>query len=64
MKADLLGMAGQTFPEAAEVWQRVRRNFNGLRERTHESVDECVTALSKFFKNIRMGSINPGMLKA
>lgn len=64
MKADLLGMAGQTFPDAAKVWQRVRRNSNSLRERTHESVDEYITALSKFFKNICMRSINPGMLKA
>jgi len=64
MKADLLGMAGQTFPEAAKVWQRVRRNSNALRERTHESVDEYISSLSKFFKNIQMRSINPGMLKA
>jgi len=64
MKADLLGMADQTFPEAAKVWQRVRRNSNVLRERTHESVDEYISSLSKFFKNIQMRSINPGMLKA
>ena len=64
MKLDLLGMAGQTFPEAAKVWQLVRRHSNSLRERTHESVDEYIAALTKFFKNIRMSSINPGMLKA
>lgn len=38
MKADLLGMADQTFPDAADVWQQVRKNSNFLRERTHESV--------------------------
>lgn len=64
MKADLLGMAGQTFPEAAKVWQRVRRNSNTLRERTHESVAEHIAALSRFFRNVRISSINPGMLKA
>jgi integrase len=64
LKANLRGMADQTFPEAAQVWQGLRRNSNTLRPRTHESVDEYITALSKFFKNIRMSSINPGMLKA
>ena len=57
-------MANQTFEEAAVVWQRVRRNSNALRERTHEAVDEYVAALTKFFKGIVMRSINPGMLKA
>lgn len=64
MKADLLGMSGQTFPEAAEVWQRVRRNSNVLRERTHETVDDYISALTKFFGKTSMDSINPGMLKA
>lgn len=64
LKIDLLGMADQTFVEAAKAWQRVRRNSHSLRERTHESVDEYITALGKFFRNIRMRSINPGMLKA
>jgi integrase len=64
MKADLLGMAGQTFPEAAKVWQPVRKNSKSLRKRTHEVVDEYVRALSKFFANIQMRSINPGMLMA
>jgi integrase len=64
MKADLLGMAGQTFPEAANVWQRARLKSNTLRHRTHESVAEYMVALSKFYKNIRMSLINPGMLKA
>ncbi len=64
MKADLLGMANQTFPEAAKVWQRVRRNSNALRDRTHEAVDEYIVALTKFFKGVVMRSINPGMLRA
>jgi hypothetical protein len=64
MNADLLGMSGQTFPEAAMVWQRVRRNSNVLRERTHESVAGYIGALDKFFNKNRMDSINPGMLKA
>jgi hypothetical protein len=38
MKADLLGMAGQTFAEATQVWQRARLKSNVLRYRTHESV--------------------------
>jgi hypothetical protein len=57
-------MANQTFEEAAVVWQRVRRNSNALRERTHEAVDEYVVALSKFSKRIVMRSVNPGMLRA
>ena len=64
VKADLLGMADQTFDEAAVVWQRVRRNSNALRERTHEAVDEYVVALTKFFKGIVMCTVNPGMLRA
>ena len=64
MKADLLGMSSQTFPEAAKVWQSVRRNSNSLRERTHESVDDYVSALTKFFKRTTMSSITPGMLKS
>ena len=64
VKADLLGMANQTFDEAAVVWQRVRRNSNALRERTHETVDEYVVALTKFFKGIVMRSVTPGMLRA
>ncbi|MGA9671149.1 MAG: tyrosine-type recombinase/integrase [Terracidiphilus sp.] len=64
VRADLLGMAGQSFSEAAKVWQHVRRNSNSLRERTHESTDEYIAALSKFFGKIVMRSINPGMLKA
>jgi integrase len=64
MKADLLGMSGQTFPEAARVWQSVRRNSNSLRERTHESVDDYISALSRFFKRTTMSSITPGMLKS
>ena len=63
-EANLLGMANQRFEEAAVVWQRVRRNSNALRERTHEAVDEYVVALSKFFKCIVMRSVNPGMLRA
>jgi len=64
MKADLLGMANQTFPEAAKVWQRVRRNSTALRNRTHEGVEEYIVALTRFFKDIVMRSVNPGMLKA
>lgn len=64
VKADLLGMANQTFPDAAVVWQRVRRNSNALRERTHEAVDEYIVALTKFFDGIVMRSINPGMLRS
>lgn len=64
VKADLLGMANQTFEEAATVWQRVRRNSNALRERTHEAVDEYVVALKKFFEGIVMRSMKPGMLRA
>jgi hypothetical protein len=64
VKADLLGMANQTFEDAAVVWQGVRRNSNALRERTHEAVDEYVVALTKFFEGIVMRSVNPGMLKA
>jgi len=64
MKADLLAMSGQTFPEAAKVWQSVRRNSNSLRERTHESVDDYVSALTRFFKRTTMSSITPGMLKS
>ena len=64
VKADLLGMSGQTFPKAAEVWQRVRRNSNALRERTHETIDDYIRALTKFFKKTTMASISPGMLKA
>ena len=64
VKADLLGMANQRFAEAAVVWQRVRRNSNALRERTHEAVDEYVVALVKFFKGIVMRSVSPGMLRA
>lgn len=47
-------MAGQTFPEAAKARQRVRRNFNSLRGPTRESVNEHLTALSKYFENICM----------
>jgi integrase len=57
-------MSGQTFPEAAQVWQSVRRNSNSLRERTHESVDDYISALSRFFKRTTMSSITPGMLKS
>ena len=64
MKADLLGMANQTFPEAAEVWQSLRRNSNALRDRTHEAVGEYIVALTIFFKGIVMSSINPGMVRA
>ncbi len=64
VKADLLGMANQTFPDAAVVWQCVRKNSNALRARTHEGVDEYIVALTKFFDGIVMRSINPGMLRA
>lgn len=64
LAANLLSMADKTFPQAAKVWQRLRRNSNSLRKRTHESVDEYVTALSKFFKTIKMRAINPGTLLA
>ena len=56
VRADSLGMAKQTFEKAAVVWQQVRRNSNALRERTHETVDEHVVALSKSFKCIVMRS--------
>lgn len=58
MNSDLLGMANQTFSEAAKVWQGVRRNSNTLRDRTHESTGENIIALGKFFNNIQMSSIN------
>ena len=64
MNSDLRGMARQTFSEAAKVWQGARRNSNILRYRTHESTEEYIAALDKFFSNIQMRSINPGMLKA
>lgn len=64
VKADLLGMADQTFENAAIVWQSVRRNSNALRDRTHEAVDEYIVALTKFFTGIVMRSISPGMLRA
>jgi len=64
VKSDLLGMAGQTFEDAARVWSSAQRKSDKLRPRTLESLADYLRSLNKFFKSIRMCSINPGMLKA
>ena len=64
VKSDLPGMAGQTFEDAAYVWESAQLKSNRLRPRTLESLADYLNSLNKFFKNIRMSSINPGMLKA
>jgi integrase len=64
VKSDLLGMAGQRFVEAARVWSSAQWKSGKLRPRTLESLGEYLRALNKFFRDIRMSSINPGMLKA
>jgi len=64
VKSDLHGMAGQKFLDAARVWISAQRKSDKLRPRTLETVAENLRALNKFFKDIRMSSINPGMLKA
>jgi hypothetical protein len=57
-------MAGQKFLDAARFWISAQRKSDKLRPRTLETVAEYLRALNKFFKDIRMSSINPGMLKA
>ena len=57
-------MAGQRFEDAAEVWVRAQWKSDKFRPRTLESLTDYLNSLNKFFKNIRMSSINPGMLKA
>lgn len=64
VKSDLLGMAGQRFEDAARVWQSAQWKSDKFRPRTLESLVDYLNSLNKFFKNIRMSSINPGMLKA
>ena|ERR1039458_597009 len=64
VKSDLHGMAGQKFLDAARVWISAQRKSDKLRPRTPETVAEYLRALNKFFKDIRMSPINPGMLKA
>jgi hypothetical protein len=64
VKSDLLGMAGQRFEDAARVWESAQRKSDKLRPRTLESLADYLRSLNRFFKNIRMSSINPGMLKA
>jgi hypothetical protein len=63
VKSDLHGMAGHRFLDAARVWISAQRKSDELRPRTLETVGEYLRALNKFFKDIRMSSINPGMLK-
>jgi hypothetical protein len=64
VKSDLLGIAGQRFEEAARVWASAQWKSDKYRPRTLESLADYLRSLNKFFKNIRMSSINPGMLKA
>jgi len=64
VKSDFLGMAGQRFEDAARVWSSAQRKSDKLRPRTLESLTDYLRSLNKFFKSIRMSSINPGMLKA
>jgi integrase len=64
VKSDLHGMAGQKFLDAARVWEKAQWKSDKFRIRTLESLADYLNSLNKFFKNIRMRSINPGMLKA
>jgi hypothetical protein len=64
VKSDLHGMAGQKFLDAARVWLNAQRKSDKLKPRSLETLGENLRALNKFFKDIRMSSINPGMLKA
>lgn len=64
VKSDLLGMAGQRFEDAARVWKSAQLKSDKFKPRTLESLFDYLNSLNKFFKNIRMNSINPGMMKA
>jgi len=64
VKSDLLGMAGQRFEDAASVWKSAQTKSDKFKPRTLESLSDYLNSLNKFFKSIRMNSINPGMLKA
>ena len=64
VKSDLLGMAGQRFEDAARVWESAQWKSDKFKPRTLESLADYLNSLNKFFKNVRMNSIKPGMLKA
>lgn len=53
-------MAGMLFSEASKLWTLLRAQSNSLRPRTHETTDDYLNTLGKFFSKVRLCDITPG----
>lgn len=56
-------LAAMTFDAAADAWMKLRRQSATLRERTHETTQGYINALSKFFGRLRLVDITPGHVR-
>jgi len=56
-------MAGMLFSEASELWKLLRAQSDSLRPRTHETTEDYLNALGKFFGKLRLRDITPGHLR-
>lgn len=64
---DLQGIAvdwaKMLFPDAAACWMKLRRQDTGLKPRAHDATQGCLTAMEKFFFNLRLCDIRPGHVR-
>jgi integrase len=56
-------LAKMRFDQAALYWMRLRRQSRSFHERTHETTEDYLNALNKFFAALRLCDITPGHLR-
>lgn len=55
--------ATMLFPAASSRWMKLRRQDTGLKPRAHDATQGCLTAMEKFFFNLRLCDITPGHVR-
>jgi integrase len=61
--ADNLDLASMPFNDAGRSWMLLRRQDSDLRDRTHETTQDYIDALGRFFGALRLRDITPGHIR-
>lgn len=63
LQAEKIGLSSLPFAEARKFWTLLRAQSTSLKERTHETDENYLKQLEKFFGKIRLRDITPGHMR-
>jgi integrase len=64
LQAEKINISVLPFGEAVKFWKLLRAQDTGLKKRTHETTDDYLNALGKFFDKLCLRQITPGHIRS